>query len=224
MQVKTKAIVLKYIKYTDTSIIAYLFTKELGRQTYIIRGVRGKKSKIKINLFQALSVLDIDAVQKQKRNIQSLKEAKPSFVLNDIYTDIYKSSIAFFIAEIIFKTIKDEEYDEDLYNFIEDFIFELERAKEFSNFHLIFLIRLTSYLGFLPNTDEIKYGLDNEFPFDYVKIFDSILSTPTYNVSLPLITKQNRSELLRVILNYYALHLPNFTEIKSLKILKEVFS
>lgn len=224
MQVKTKAIVLKYIKYTDTSIIAYLFTKELGRQTYIIRGVRGKKSKIKINLFQALSVLDIDAVQKQKRNIQSLKEAKPSFVLNDIYTDIYKSSIAFFIAEIIFKTIKDEEYDEDLYNFIEDFIFELERAKEFSNFHLIFLIRLTSYLGFLPNTDEIKYGLDNEFPFDYVKIFDSILSTPTYNVFLPLITKQNRSELLRVILNYYALHLPNFTEIKSLKILKEVFS
>ena len=224
MQVKTKAIVLKYIKYTDTSIIAYLFTKELGRQTYIIRGVRGKKSKIKINLFQALSVLDIDAVQKQKSNIQSLKEAKPSFVLNEINTDIYKSSIAFFISEIIYKTIKDEEHDEDLYNFIENFIIELEDATEFSNYHLIFLIRLTSYLGFLPNTEEIKYEFGNGFSFDYVSVFNSILNASTYSISLPTITKNNRSELLRVILNYYSLHLPNFTEVKSLKVLKEIFS
>ena len=224
MQIKTKAIVLKYIKYTDNSIIAYLFTQQSGKQSFIIKGIRGKKSKIKINLFHPFSLLEIETVQKAKNNIYSIKEAKPLVVLNNINTDIAKSSIAFFITEIIYKILKDEEIDKDLYNFIEDFILKLEDAENISNYHLIFLIRLTSFLGFLPNIDEIKTEFNKNYSFDYTSIFETILTTNEYNIELLGIDKSNRTELLQLILNYYSLHIPNFTEIKSLSILQEVFN
>jgi DNA repair protein RecO (recombination protein O) len=224
MQIKTKAIVLKYIKYTDNSIIAHLFTQNSGKQSFIIKGIRSKKSKIKINLFQPFSILEIETIQKAKSNIYTIKEAKPTIVLNNISTDIIKSSISFFISEIINKILKDEEPDEDLYNFIEDFILNLEEAENINNFHLIFLIRLTSFLGFLPNIDEIKTEFNKNYSFDYTRVFDTILKTENYNIELNGINKTNRTELLQLILNYYSLYIPNFGEIKSLSILQEVFS
>ena len=224
MQIKTKAIVLKYIKYTDSSIIAHLFTQKSGKQSFIIKGIRGKKSKIKINLFQPFSILEIETIQKTKSNIYTIKEAQPTIVLNDISTDITKSSIAFFITEIINKILKDEEPDEDLYKFIEDFILNLEEAEDINNFHLIFLIRLTSFLGFLPNIDEIKTEFNKNYSFDYTSVFEIILTTTDYNIKLEGINNSNRAELLQLILNYYSLHIPNFGEIKSLSILQEVFS
>jgi len=224
MQIKTKAIFLKYIKYTDNSIIAHLFTQNSGKQNFIIKGIRGKKSKIKINLFQPFSILEIETIQKTKSNIYTIKEAKPTTVLNNISTDISKSSIAFFITEIINKILKDEEPDEDLYNFIEDFILNLEEAKNINNFHLIFLIRLTSFLGFLPNIDEIKTEFNKAYSFDYTTVFKTILNTDDYEIELNGINKSNKAELLQLILNYYRLHIPNFGEIKSLSILQEVFS
>ena len=224
MQIKTKAIVLKYIKYTDNSIIAYLFTQQYGKQSFIIKGVRGKKSKIKINIFHPFSILEIETLQKAKSNIHSIKEARPTLALNNINTDIAKSSIAFFITEIIYKTLKDEEVDIDLYNFIEDFIITLEEAENINNYHLIFLIRLTSFLGFLPNIDEIKTEFNKNYSFDYTTIFKTILSTDNYSLQFPEIDKTKRAELLQLILNYYSLHIPNFTEIKSLSILQEVFN
>jgi len=224
MQIKTKAIVLKYIKYTDNSIIAHLFTQNSGKQSFIIKGVRSKKSKIKINLFQPFSILEIETIQKSKNNIYSIKEAKPAIVLNNISTDITKSSIVFFITEIINKILKDEEPDNDLYNFIEDFIINLEEAENINNFHLIFLIRLTSFLGFLPNIDKIKTEFNKRYSFDYTTVFETILKTKDYKIELYGINKTNRAELLQLILNYYSLHIPNFGEIKSLSILQEVFS
>jgi len=224
MQIKTKAIVLKYIKYTDNSIIAHLFTQNSGKQSFIIKGVRSKKSKIKINLFQPFSILEIETIQKSRNNIYSIKEAKPTIVLNSIGTNITKSSIVFFITEIINKILKDEEPDNDLYNFIEDFIINLEKAENINNFHLIFLIRLTSFLGFLPNIDKIKTEFNKNYSFDYTTVFETILKTKDYKIELYGINKTNRAELLQLILNYYSLHIPNFGEIKSLSILQEVFS
>jgi DNA repair protein RecO (recombination protein O) len=224
MQYKTKAIVLKNIKYNDSSIITHLYTKEFGKQTYFLKGIRSKKSKIKINLFQALSILEIDTIQKAKSNIYSIKEAKPNYIINEANNNILKSSISFFIAEILYKVTENEEMDKNLFSFIEEFIIELDNSVKVNNLHIIFLIRLTSYLGFLPNTNENNFEFNNSFSFNYITVFNTILNSNEYNISLPEINKSNRNELLHLILNYYSIHLPNFNEIKSLKVLEEVFN
>ncbi len=220
---KTEAIVLKYINYTDSSIIAYLLTRNFGKQTYIVRGIRGRNSKTKINLLQPMSILNIDVKHKLKTNIHTLQEYSLAEFYKTIPYNIAKSSIALFIAEVVNKTLKDGEEDSNLFDFVKQYILKLDSITDnYYNIHLIFLIRLTSFLGFYPNIDNKIYS-GSKINKTLINITEIVLNTNEIIPDLNNLNSKNRNELLDLLLEYYNIHLQTNINIKSLDILKSVF-
>ena len=117
---KTRGIVLHYIRYGETSIIAHIYTELFGRQSYIINKVRSKRPSFSLNFFQPLTILDIETYYKPSNDIQRIKELKRHIPLDQIYSDITKSSIAIFIAEIIYKTLHEAESNLSMFNFLSE--------------------------------------------------------------------------------------------------------
>jgi len=237
---KTRGIVLHHIKYSETSVIATIFTEEFGRQSFMIKGVRSKKSKIKANILQPLYLLDMEIYYKQNRELHSVKEIQNAFIFRTIPYDLRKSSIAIFIAEVLYKTIREQEANKDLFLFLFHTIQVLDVKDEgVKNFHIYFLIQLTKYLGFFPGN---KYSEENCFfdlkngSFVQIKPMHTHYMHPELSQLLsqmiPFSENQNenvsmsynqRMEILEKILEYYYLHNDGVSNIKSLSILKEVF-
>ena len=113
MLYKTHGIVLRFVKYGETSIIATIYTEEFGLRSFIINGVRSSRSKGKIALFEPLSILDLVIYHKEGRNINRLAEVKCLDPLNDLRSNIIKSSMGMFIVEVLNKCIKEETPNEE---------------------------------------------------------------------------------------------------------------
>ncbi|MCD4772939.1 MAG: DNA repair protein RecO [Bacteroidales bacterium] len=236
---KTRGIVLHQINYSETSVIAKIYTEQFGLQSYIIRGVRKAKSKIKRNLLQHLSPVDMVVYYKGKSNIQYIKEIKTDFQLQSIPFEITKSSIAIFINEILYKSIKEEEANPKLFEFIFNSVKLLDETKDkYINFHLLFVIQLTKFLGFFPrgNYSTSKTFFDMEEGIfcgnkpmhgNYIREplsrkFFNLLKTEIAENSSVSLSQKERQEFLQRLIDYYRLHLPVFREIKSHHILREV--
>lgn len=241
MQVATEGIVLHFIKYSETSVIATVFTREFGRQTYIANGIRSRKSKNKAGILQPLFVIDLEAYQKKSRDIHRIKTIKSNQVYQNIPYDITKSTQTIFLAELLYKTIHEEESYIELYDFIKHSFLYFDLMEEgWLNFHLYFLLRLTEYMGFMPDTTKI--GFEGWFdlrkgaivPFEPPHPMFAHKEATEYIIKLARlkinelgqlkISRNMRDYLLTVLLDYYQLHFDNLGEIKSLSVLKEVFS
>lgn len=237
---KTRGIVLNHIKYSETSIIVTIYTENFGRQAYIINGVRSKKSKIKANIFQPLFLLNMEVYHKPKRDLQRVKEIQNAFVFTSLPYDLKKSTLAIFIAEILYKTIQEQEPNQELFNYLFNSIQLLDLKEQgLSNFHIYFLIHLTKYLGFFPNNNysetkcyfDLKAGgfvqikpmhlshLDKEESRFLSKM---LLFSEDQHEDLKMNYK-SRIQLLERILEYYLLHNEGVANIKSLDVFKEVF-
>lgn len=239
MLLTTKAIVLYYTKYSDSSIIVHLFTEGAGRVSVIVYGVKGKKQS-KLVAFQSLYLLDCVIDFKANRDIQVLKEHKINPPLINITSDIAKSTIAIFLAEILFKCLKEESADEQLFSFVETSIKLFnEMEKGVGLFHLAFLIKLSRYLGFAPNENLSGYkyydlktgrGVVAKPPHDFgmeiglysrlIKIYKGgFRELESINISF-----HEREQLINAIIQLYEIHAINFNSLKSFSVLKEVFS
>lgn len=226
MLVKTQGIVLGYIKYKETSIIARIFTKELGYQSYIINGVRSNKGKYKIALFQCLTLLDLVVYHKDNKDLHRISEVKCNTPFHSIPFTFNKTSIALILAELISKSIPVHP-DEDLFDFLHYSIAtfdELESNQE--NFLLIFLYKLSRFLGFYPSSfenmllqiqekEKVSTLIHNE-PFLFEKITDIEYQT---KIDANFLERRN---LLNLFLAYYRVHIENLGELKTLPILKEI--
>ncbi|HAN18266.1 MAG: DNA repair protein RecO [Bacteroidetes bacterium GWC2_33_15] len=240
MIIKTRGIVLHHIKYSETSVIVTVFTENYGRQSFLIKGVRSKKSKIKANILQPLFLLDMEIYYKANRDLQSVKEIQNAFIFSSIPYDLRKSSIAIFIAEILYKTIREQEANKELFDFLYHTIQYLDiKDKGISNFHIYFLIQLTRYLGFYPGNTYLEkdcyFDLKNGsfvqikpvHPFymntEYSKLFSTMIPFSTSQNENEILSYTQRMGLLEKILEYYYLHNEGVSNIKSLSVLKEVF-
>ncbi|MCO6501038.1 MAG: DNA repair protein RecO [Vicingus serpentipes] len=238
----SKGIVIHHFKYKEKSVIAKIYTEKYGLQSFIINGVRGKKSKNKAALLQPLSLIEINATKKENKGLQQIKEIKAAYLFQEIPFHIHKTSIAFFIAEILYKSIKEEEKNESLFQFLYGSIQILDlQTAHYVNFHLLFLAQLTKHLGFLPQGIKTSFKEPTLF-FDLQEgIFTS--TTPPHHFFLehPLshqlklifginfdevgrlnLDNNTRKLILNAILNYYSLHLSNFEQIKSKEVLEEI--
>jgi len=237
---KTRGIVLHHIKYSETSVIATIYTEKFGRQSFLIKGVRSKKATVKANILQPLFLLDLEVYFKSSRDLQSVKEVRNAFVFSSIPYDLRKSSIALFIAEILYKTIREQEANNELFEYLYHTIQMLDlKPSGISNFHLYFLIQLTKYLGFYPanSYSEINpyFDLQNG-SFVTIKPMHNSYLNPELSVilsnMLPFSENQHaeitmnytqRTNLLDKIIDYYCLHNEGLTNVKSLTVLKDVF-
>lgn len=228
---KTKAIVLQTIKYGDSSLIVKMLTEELGIQSYMVKGVFGKKSKMKAALFQNMTLLEIVA-DSGNNSLGFIREISLSYCYKSIATDIKKSTIIIFISELLSKSISESEIDTDLFKFIYNSMLWLDEAtSDYANFPIVFAIQLSKFLGFFPNIDTYSEGssfdlLDGNFKMTQNDLYqiDTELSKHFYSIcnqqSEVLLSNAIRRKLLESIVTYYKLHANEVRDIKSYEILR----
>ncbi len=232
---KTRGIVLSFIKYRESSIICRIYTEEFGLQSYIVNGVRSapsKSTKSKIGLYQPLTLLDLVVYYRKNNNssINRISEVRCSQPYSSLTTDFRKISIAMFIVEVLNKTLKEEEAHPDLFNFLYDSLITLdELQQDYENFHLLFLLKLSRFLGFYPSSAGNLYSeILNETGWS--RIIDSseaeALETMlglSYN-SAYKINQSIRRSLLLHLLKFYGLHVEDFGEVRSVQVLQDILS
>jgi len=235
----TQAIVLYYTKYNDSSVVLHLFTAQHGRLAVMVHGIKSKKQN-KCASFQSLFLLDTIIDFKPNRNIQTLKEFKVTPPLYQLSSDISKTTIALFIAEVLSKCLREENAEKHLFEFIQTSILLLnELDKGISVFHLAFLLKLSWFLGFSPyvETGVVKYyDVKRSKPVldkpahdfflsgtDYHKMID-LLELPLGKLPELVMTKSERNSLLNAIIQMYEIHAINFSGFKSHQVLHDVFN
>ena len=236
MLVKTKAIVLSSIKFQEKSLIVKCFTLSDGLKTYFVRDAfSAKKASQKIAYFQPMTLLDIEAIHKNKGTLENFKELKINYPFQTIYSDIIKSTIVLFISEMLSHSIHEEEKNELLFDFMESALIWLDNHSETANFHLIFLLECTKYFGFYPDqaTQDLSYFELTEGCFSTVQGLSSLSKSETelfkklinlkFNHDKKIFHVSERQILLKIVIDYYGFHLTNFKKPKSVEVLKEVF-
>ncbi|MET3027314.1 DNA repair protein RecO [Flavobacterium sp. UW10123] len=237
MLVKTKAIVISSLKFQEKSLIVKCFTLSSGLKSYFVRDAfSSRKASQKIAYFQPFSILEIEAVHKNKGTLENFKEIKSAVPFQTIHTDIVKSTMVMFLSEMLHYSIQEEEKNEQLFLFLETALTWLDHHDEISNFHLILLLEITKYLGFYPDISEIDLPFFemNEGVFTLFQKAN-VLSEHETNLFKKLLDLKfdngqkifhvvERQILLKILIDYYSLHLEGFKKPKSLEVLKEVFS
>lgn len=240
MITQSRAIVLHQLKYSETSVIATLYTEVFGRQSYIINGIRSPKSKQKMGLLQPLFLLEIEAYHKSGREVQHLKEFRLDRIYQSIPFNVVKSTIVMFLSEIMYKTIRNEENDPELFQFIHESLLHFDMMKEgTSNFHLWFLANLLRFLGLQPQNNynsayqwfDLKNGKfliskpihpstpnleDSQFLAELFSLDHEAMNSFT-------IAGTQRTRLLEYLLEYYSIHFETIGKINSLKVMGEIF-
>ncbi|TGD58514.1 DNA repair protein RecO [Flavobacterium humi] len=237
MLVKTKAIVLSALKYQEKSLIVKCFTQSDGLKSYFVpNAFSGKKSNQKIAYFQPLTLLDIEASHKNKGTLEHFREIRLAAPFHSINTDIFKSTIVIFLSEVLHHSIREEEKNETLFSFLETALLWLDTHDEMANFHLILLLEITKFLGFYPDTSEadLPFFETNEGVFSSSQGLSCLTGHETFLfkklIGLKFDSDQKvfagteRQLLLKILLDYYSVHLDGFKKPKSLEVLKEVFS
>ncbi len=238
---KTRGIVFKTTGYGESSVIVQVFTEKFGLQSYIINGVKKPKAKITRNMLQPLHLLDMVVYHKNTGSVQRISELKNSPLLQTIPYDVIKSSIAIFLNEVLYKAVKQQSSDENLFAFVFNAIEWLDNQDEdLANVHLLFLVRLTRYLGFYPeqfnasNSDyfDMKNGTFSRYKPEglyylsppHTQNFGALLQTSFENIGQLKFSNDERRYLLQKLLDYYALHIEGFGNIRSHEVLEEVLS
>jgi DNA repair protein RecO (recombination protein O) len=226
MLYKTRGVALSFIKYRETSIIARIFTEAFGLQSYIVNGVRSRNAKIKMALFQPLTLLELVVYHNKKKEINRISEIKCSVTFHSIPFNIKKMTIALFITELLGQTVREEEEQNMLFNFINDSIIGLDlMEREYENFHLKFMLYFSHYLGIRPVSAEMILHETGHNESDHpgmIKLLDRLMESD-YSKYIQL-SKKDRLELLTILIHYYQMHFDSIRELKSVQVLKEVFS
>ncbi len=235
---KTRAIVLKAIRYGDNSLIVKLLTEQNGLQSFMVKGAYNKTAKIRAALFQPLTLLEAVRVN-SRGELGYLKEANVEYAYQDIPININKNAIVLFLSELLSKSIQESETDLELFEFIHHALTHLDALENnYADYPLKFSIELSRFLGFSPNTDSyqpgyifdleegcfrhdgtsVNYLIDNNLSGLFFKLCkNNIFDDARLNF-----TNNERRQLLEAVITYYKLHVSGFNEMKSGDILKTV--
>lgn len=222
-------------------MIVDMFTEHGGRVSFICHLPKSARSKIKKQFFQPLTILDMEFDLRQNIKLQHIKDVRIALPFASIPFDAFKLSISLFIAEFLYYATRDEQVNPLLYNYVENSVAWLDGSKlSFSNFHLVFMMRLSRFLGFYPNLDDYRHGdffdlrngvfcavppLHPDFlnPDEAAKI--GLLMRMNFDTMyLFAMSRQERNRCAELIIKFYRLHIPNFPDLKSLAVLKELFA
>lgn len=238
MLVNTNAIVISAIKYAEADLIVKCYTQSSGLKTYILRGIlKSRKGKFKTSLFQPLTQLELVAKHKDKGTLEYLQDAKVLHHYTSLHTNVVKGTLVLFLSEVMRSSIQEEEQNESMYEYLESTLNWLDNHHNIANFHLLFLLKLTRFLGFYP--DEVQ---EDSLYFNMLEgIFQDVKTNP-YCIEGPnlvllkqligtnfdelesiKLSQSGRSNFLNMLLSYYQIHIENFKKPKSLTVLNEIF-
>lgn len=241
MLTKTKGIVLKTINYAETSVIAKIYTRELGMRSYIINGVRSVKGRTKSAMLQVLNQLDLEVYEREGKDIQRIKEMKFAEIYINIPFNITKTSVALFFAELLYKTVKEESGNPIFYDFLLEEINTLEKAESatVAQLPIYFMLNLTEFLGFYPSnattSNDIRFDLKEGRFVAELPIKDRIVDETKSSILLQLLSsefeswhnilvnRKQRKSIINVLELYYSWHIENFSYLRSLRVLETIF-
>lgn len=239
MLVTTPAIVISALKYGEADLIVKAYTYSDGLKTYMLKGVlKSKKGKFKASQFQLLTQLELVANHRNRGKMEYLKDAKVLHTYSSLHTNMVKGTMLMFLAEVLKNTIREEETNLQLFKFLENSLMWLDLNDKIANFHLLFLLNLTRYLGFYPDASskELNYFnlLDGVFELNSInkyciegqniEILRHLLGTNFEALNQLKLNQHSRSNFLNMMLLYYELHIEGFKKPKSLAVLNEIFS
>jgi DNA repair protein RecO (recombination protein O) len=237
----TEGIVLRSLKYKESSIITDIYSLDYGLRSYIIGGVRSKKTVGRSNLFHPGNIVEITAYPTKGDSLARIKEIGYKQHYNRINQQVVVSMVNAFVIEICQKSIKEKEQNVALYNFLKSSLNYLDQIDtSLKAFHIKFMIDLTNHLGFSPlnnysTTNQIfsiedglfvsgqnrKSGL---FGKESSSLLSILIKTPNNEVGSVQVNKNLRDELLDDLINYYSYHIDNFGMMKSLDVLRTILS
>jgi DNA repair protein RecO (recombination protein O) len=239
MQVSTRALVFSSIKYAEADLIVTCFTEDFGLKTYLLRRVlTSKKGQLRTSLFQPLTLLQLEAIHKDKGTLERIEEAKVLQPYQTLHTNVMKSSVVLFLAEMLKNCIREEEANGGLFQYISSALQWLDVHDDISGFHQLFLLKLTTYLGFYPDTShsDLPYfnlmeGIFQKKPLgnycekgEAVDTLKSLFGINFDALTLKKTTKKQRFEVLDLLLLYYQLHLHGYKKPRSLLVLNQLFN
>ena len=245
MIAKTKGIVLRSVKYGETSLVVTVFTELFGLQSYMVNGVRttSKKGTSKASLFQPSAILELVAYHNEFNNLQRLREYKWDFLYQHILSDVRKNAVAMFMVELLIKCLKQPEPNPDLFYFVEDALHHLDKANDAvtGNYPLFFALHLAVFFGLRIN-DEFsteKHYLDlqegrfaEEQPVHQYYLIDKEAAAVSeilkimqpHELEQIYLNQEMRRRILHALEQFYALHIPEFGALKTLPVLREIMS
>ncbi len=238
MQVTTRAFVFSSIKYSDADLIVSCFTERYGLKSYHLRGVlKSKKGKLRGSLFQPLTFLQLEAYHKDKGTLERIQEAKVIHPYKSLHTHVVKSSLVMFLTEILKNSVQEEETNLALFQFIENAFLWLDENEKIANFHLIFLLNLTSHLGFYPDFSEQEkpYFNVSEGVFQdssegaicktgvEVEVVKKLNELDFDEAAALKINKKERTDTLALLLEYFRWHVQGYRTPKSLPVFIALF-
>lgn len=238
---KTRGIVLHALKYKDASLIVDIYTETLGRASFMVYIPKSKKASVKATLFQPMALVELEADIRPNTSIYKVREAKSFYPFVSLPYEPRKSAIALFLSEFLYRALREEDANIPLFNYLMHSIVWLDTCKQqFSNFHLVFLMRLSRFLGLYPNLDDYVEGdyfdmraacfspLPPQMHSDYLQPAEAALLNKLIRMRydtmrfVPM-TRIERARFLTLINDYYRLHLPDFPVLRSLDVLHELF-
>lgn len=236
---KTRGIVLHHFSYSNSSVIAKIFTEEFGKQSYVIRGIKGKTKKKNLGVLQPLTQVELTVRHKQEKSLHNLAEISIDVPYHDIPFNIHKSGIAIFYAELLLHALPPEEANKRLFAFVVQSCNLLDSSSKSAHFLLLAMVELSKHLGFyptMPKEGNYEYFDMREGVFvqqqplhpEYMKgqqlvALQAILGTNFDGVEGLQMEHALRQQMLTRLMQYYQLHIEDMRVIKSHRVLMEVF-
>jgi len=240
---KTKGIVLRSVKYGETSMIVTMLTELFGLQSYLVNGVRTQSGKAgaRAGLFQPAALLDLVIYHQETKNLQRIKEYNWSYLYKYIFSDVVTHAVALFMIELLQKCLKQPEPNPELFYFMEDSLTGLDQAAEKvqANFPLFFALHLAGFFGMRidDNYSDKRVYLDlqegyftKEVPDHHHYLVNPLsgisshllkIMQPVELADLPL-NKEKRRQLMEAYEYFYSVHIPGFTPLKTLPVLRSI--
>ncbi len=237
---KTRAIILHTVRYGDSSLIVQAYTEQFGRISLLLKGARKSKKSNRAAMFQPLYMLDLDIYYRDNREMHWIREASVTSGNPGIHLDVVKSAQAIFISEVLLRTIREEEKNPDLFGFLRHSIISFNQTVPASpSFHILFLFRLTRYLGFFPrnnfsadgrffNTGKGAFSTtpdsaDPELERRLGEQWHHFFACEYSTVDQLFSNHEQRNLFLDSLLLFYRHHHPSMKELKSTDVLRTIF-
>lgn len=239
MESKTHGIVLRTVKINDNKLIVDFLSREEGRVSAVWKVSNSRTSKVRRQYFQPMTILNVNLERSPRQHMSRIKEAQIAIPYSSISLDGDKMAITFFLAEFMNYATRSMHTDALLYDFVEQSLTWLDASnKGIANFHLMFMVRMSLFLGFQPDMSTYKEGalfdlregvfcttapLHSDFlNAEDAKKMQILMRMSPSNLHLFPLSRNERNRIIDITLMYYRLHIPQFGEMKTLEVLREL--
>lgn len=247
---KTQGVVLRLLRYQDEMVIADIYTASRGALGFLVRMPRSRKNTLRTMLLRPLNIVELEFDYRPAQNLQRLRSVQMGVAYRFLPYEPMKETVALFLSEFLYHALKNEDRNMPLFQYLKSGLLWFDEARSgTANFHLVFLMRLTRFLGFWPDIPDwhkperpwrgrfrmqgffdLRDGvMMSEPPMHdaYLSLEESaaapfILRMDFHTIHLYRLSREQRNRILDVLTVYYRLHVAEFPELKSPAVLREV--